>query len=218
MKTNASHLSATLIAFCLATVAFISLSACSTLHRSRESGYDNAHGGPGFSPDRKAFDREQSAGELGIKGHLSDDDVSAVDSHTRLRKSEALLVGRRERDQYFKNKPYMRNDVDGLEFLALDSFEDRNRWLNAHGIYGADTPHKPEIQALVDLNDITTGMTKQAVRDSWGEPELVEVAGNPLYGNERWAYSEQLPSSDGFQTEKRIVYFEGGRVTGWERH
>jgi outer membrane protein assembly factor BamE (lipoprotein component of BamABCDE complex) len=112
----------------------------------------------------------------------------------------------------------MRSDADRLQFLALDNFDERNQWLTSHGVYGSDTPNKPEIQALIEINDITVGMTKQAVRDSWGEPELVEVAGNPLYGNERWGYSEQLPSSEGFQSEKRIVYFEGGRVIGWERH
>ncbi len=134
-----------------------------------------------------------------------------------LAKVENALEGRREREQYFKNKPYMHSDQDRLAFLALDKFEERAQWLAAHGISGSTTPHAPEIQALVDINDITVGMTKQAVRDSWGEPELVEVAGNPLYGNERWAYSEQLPSTEGFQTEKRTIYFSNGRVAGWER-
>ena len=204
--------------FLVMTMAALAMSSCSTFHRSRESGYDAAKAGLGDSRDRKAYDRERSANELGLQGRLSDDNLDVVDMHTRLRRAEEHFEGKRERDQYYKNKPYMRTDADRIEFLALDSFEDRNRWLGTHGVYGSDTPNKPEIQALVDINDITVGMTKQAVRDSWGEPELVEIAGNPLYGNERWGYSEQLPSSDGFQTEKRQVYFEGGRVIGWERH
>jgi hypothetical protein len=194
-------------------------SGCTTFHRSPASGYDAfSRGGPGLSRDRRAMDREQSANELGLQGSLSSDEIEAVDLHTRLRKAEDALEGAREREQYYKNKPYMGSDADRLNFLALETFKDRNQWLTAHGIFGADTPNTPEIQALIDINDITVGMTKQAVRDSWGEPEIVEVAGNPLYGNERWAYSEQLPSSEGFQTEKRVVYFEGGRVIGWERH
>jgi hypothetical protein len=201
--------------------ASLVLGGCASMHRSQASGYDAfSRGGPGLRRDRKSYDREQSANELGLnqESNLSGDDVSAVDTRTRLRKAEAMLEGKREREQYFKNKPYIRNDRDRLQFLALDNFEDRGKWLTAHGVFGTDTPNAPEIQALIDINDLTTGMTKQAVKDSWGEPELVEVAGNPLYGNERWAYSEQLPSSEGFQTEKRIVYFEGGRVIGWERH
>lgn len=200
-------------------LALLLCSCSSTFHRSRESGYSPSRVSQGFSRDRKAYERERSANELGLQSaDLSNDDIEAVDTRTRLRRAEERLEGKREREQYYKNKPYMRSDADRLEFLALDNYDERNQWLAGRGIYGNDTPNKPEIQALIDINDITVGMTKQAVRDSWGEPELVEVAGNPLYGNERWGYSEQLPSSEGFQTEKRIVYFEGGRVIGWERH
>lgn len=148
----------------------------------------------------------------------SGDYAEAMAVRSLLKKLEARLEGKRERDQYFKNKPYMKSDRDRIEFLSLDNYDDRNHWLTAHGVFGTETPNAPEIQALIEINDITVGMTKQAVRDSWGEPELVEVAGNPLYGNERWAYREQLPSSEGFQTEKRMVYFEAGRVIGWDRH
>ncbi len=209
------------VALTLIATAAVGLCGCTSMHRSQASGYNAfSHEAPGFSRDRKFYDREKSTNELGLAQHsnLSGEEVSAVDARTRLRKAEAMLEGKRERDQYFKNKPYLRNDFDRLQFLSLDNFADRGRWLTSHGVFGTDTPNAPEIQALIDINDLTTGMTKQAVKDSWGEPELVEVAGNPLYGNERWAYNEQLPSSDGFQTEKRIVYFEGGRVIGWERH
>lgn len=183
----------TLISLAALVAASLATTGCSTLQRSSASGYES-RGAPGFGPDRQI---------------VYGDDAST------LRRAEALLEGRRERDQYFKNKPYIRTDAERLELLSLGSFEERARWLEAHGIFGPQTAPPPEVQALIDVNDITLGMTKQAVRDSWGEPELVEVAGNPLYGNERWAYSEQLPSTEGFQTEKRIVYFEGGRVVGW---
>lgn len=189
--------------------------SCASFNRSRESGYRSSQG---FSRDRKAFDRERSANEMGLQGSLSGDELDAVDMRTRLRRAEEHLEGKREREQYYKNKPYMRSDADRLQFLALDNYDDRNQWLTQHSVFGTDTPNRPEIQALIEINDITVGMTKAAVRESWGEPELVEVAGNPLYGNERWGYSEQLPSSEGFQTEKRVVYFEGGRVVGWQRH
>ena len=176
--------------------AFIVLSVgCSTFERSRQSGYESRDA-RGLGPARE---------------------VSEANEPATLKRAEKNLEGRREREQYFKNKPYLKNDHERLALLSLGSFEERARWLDAHGISANGTPHSPEMQALIDINDITLGMTKQAVRDSWGEPELVEVAGNPLYGNERWAYSEQLPSTEGFQTEKRIVYFEGGRVSGWNK-
>ena len=219
MKIITLKLAARSLAALLA--ATFSLNGCSSMQRSKASGYDSYSSGtgPAFSRDRKAYDRDQSANELRLQqdSNLSSDDVAALDARTRLRKAEAMLEGKRERDQYFKNKPYMKNDRDRLQFLSLDNFDDRNKWLTNRGVFGTETPNAPEIQALIEINDITTGMTKQAVKDSWGEPELVEVAGNPLYGNERWAYSEQLPSSEGFKAEKRVVYFEGGRVIGWEK-
>ena len=53
--------------------------------------------------------------------------------------------------------------------------------------------------------------------ESWGEPEAVEVAGSQLYGNEKWVYTEYVPSSEGYQKEERVVIFEGGKVVGWQR-
>jgi hypothetical protein len=143
---------------------------------------------------------------------------TAASLRKALNQAENNLQGKREREQYFKYKPYMKNDRERLEFLGLDSYETRQRWLNAKGVLASMTLHNPQTQALVDANDIAVGMTKQAVRDSWGEPDLVEVSGNPIYGNERWHFSEQSPSTDGYQTKKRVVYFESGRVVGWESH
>jgi hypothetical protein len=147
---------------------------------------------------------------------LNSHETEVVNTRIALKKAEKALEGKREREQYYKNKPYLRNDRERLEFLGLSSFEARNRWLNARGIHASSVTHSPEFQALVDVNDITLGMTKQAVRDSWGEPDLVEVAGNPLYGNERWHYSEQTSSTEGYRSQQRMVYFDSGRVSGWE--
>jgi hypothetical protein len=37
-----------------------------------------------------------------------------------------------------------------------------------------------------------------------------------MYGYERWNYHRFTPGSDGYQKENRVVYFESGRVVGWE--
>lgn len=52
------------------------------------------------------------------------------------------------------------------------------------------------------------GMNKDEVLNSWGKPTRVEVAGNPLYENERWLYSVHGTS--------KYIYFESGTVQGWE--
>lgn len=197
----------------LATLA----SSCTSLQRSAASGYLYRDADPNLSRERRSEERLASAKEMGWDTQdLDDDRAEALDRRVSVKKAERTLEGKREREQYYRNKPYMRNDRERLEFLGIDSFEARARWLNAKNIGGPTTSHPPEIQSLVDINDITVGMTKQAVRDSWGEPELVEVAGNPMYGNERWHFTEQTQSAEGYHSQKRIVYFESGRVIGWE--
>ncbi len=191
---------------------------CASLSRSSKSGYSSYGKVQGDRPDRRTQDRLKSQQELGFTDdEMNSDERALVADRSALRNLEKQLEGKRETEQYYKNKPYMRSDRERMAFLAVDGYENRQRWLERKGINGAQTAPTAPIQALIEVNDITIGMTKQAVRDSWGEPELVEVAGNPVYGNERWAYSEQVPSSDGYMTEHRLVYFESGRVVGWEK-
>lgn len=59
-------------------------------------------------------------------------------------------------------------------------------------------------------------MPAEYVKKSWGEPVNIEVSGNPIYRNERWQYNKQVATPQGYKQEKRYVYFEGGRVVGWE--
>jgi hypothetical protein len=200
-------------------LGFVFISGCAGMQRSTASGYAHRDSDPNMNAlDRRTEQRDRSAREMGFKSSddLTDNQAEAVDRRITLSKAERALEGKREREQYFKNKPYMKNDRERLDFLNQDSFEARARWLNSKNIGGPTTAHPSEIQALVDINDITLGMTKQAVRDSWGEPELVEVAGNPMYGNERWHYTEQTSSTEGYHTQHRMVYFDAGRVSGWE--
>ncbi len=203
--------------FALALAATLAV-GCTSLTRSTQSGYANRDQEPNLGRDRRATEKLATMRELGFadESDLSRRDEAMIYARTKLTKAERALEGKREREQYFRNKPFMRSDRERLEFLSLENYDERQRWLNAKGIHGSTTPHAPEIQALVDINDITVGMTKNAVRDSWGEPELVEVAGNPIYGNERWHYSEQTSSTEGYRTQQRLVYFESGRVVGWE--
>ncbi len=73
----------------------------------------------------------------------------------------------------------------------------------------------PSVSKLVEQNDIALGMKKEAVRESWGEPDYVEVSGNPKFENERWRFSVPIKTSAGYHFEERFVYFERGHVIGW---
>lgn len=133
-----------------------------------------------------------------------------------LKRREKMIEGRSEREDYYQAKPHLRSDGERLEYLSLSSPESRDRYLKSRGVEGDQITHPVDMQTLIDENDVAKGMTKQAVKEAWGPPDDVEVAGNPIYGNERWKYSEQVTSSEGYMTEKRTVIFEAGRVVGWE--
>ncbi len=213
MKRTSSRL-LKIICFSL-VLAVTGSTGCVSLERSVKSGYahtfdDNSYVGPG----RRAREVSSVRQELYSEGLWANGD--SVSLRLALKRAEQELVARKEREQYFVNKPYMRNDRERLEFLSLPTYEDRERWLQERGIGPDSDNFPPYVKALIEVNDIAIGFTKKAVRASWGEPELIEVAGNPIYGNERWHYSDYSSSPDGYRSLKRIVYFESGVVVGWE--
>ena len=204
------------VAMILFSVAMLVLaSGCTSLSRSNRSGYEYRGGDDArartVEDDRRSFERESAQEELGAASSEKSVAIRQV-----LKRAEKDLEGKSEREQYYKAKPYLSNDLERLQFLRLDSTASRDRFLNSKGINGDQVSHPPAMQSLVEQNDIAAGMTRKAVKESWGPPDDVEVAGNPIYGNERWKYSEQVTSSEGYMTEKRTVFFESGRVVGWE--
>lgn len=198
----------------LSTVVVFSLAGCAMFDRSVSSGYayrESETKQATVQSDRKQYEREAAQGEL---GGLSSENALAY--RQLLKRQEKTLEGKSEREQYYKAKPYLKNDAERLQFLRLQSTGARDQFLHSKGINGDQISHPPEMQSLIEQNDIGAGMTRQAVKEAWGAPDEVEVAGNPIYGNERWKYQEQVTSREGYMTERRTVYFESGRVVGWE--
>jgi hypothetical protein len=202
-------------------------SACSLLQNQpdRSAGNHALHprferGDDSLESERDNALRENAAGELGFDNsrELTPGQRRAITERAALTQAEKTLETKREREQYYRYKPLLSDDRERLEFIRIGSYEGRARWLQAHGVPDRANSRSSEELTLIEANDIGVGMTKQAVRDSWGDPEMVEVAGNPMYGNERWKYSKYLSSSEGYQGETRLIYFEGGRVVGWEKH
>ncbi len=72
-----------------------------------------------------------------------------------------------------------------------------------------------QIHQALRLGELTLGMEKDDVLSVWGQPRAVESAGDPQVGNQRWIYLNGL-SENWSIGPKRIVYFEAGRVSGWE--
>lgn len=73
-----------------------------------------------------------------------------------------------------------------------------------------------EINEALKHQDIVMGMPMEDVVRAWGDPADVQVAGDPYNGNQKWTYFSGLSSTWSLKSG-RIVYFESGRVVGWDR-
>lgn len=191
------------------------LCACSSFRRSSGSGYA---GQSGTRPALSGAENSRIASELGYSPHedLSADQMEAIDKRRRLRQLEARLESKREKEQYSKILPWLESDDEKIEFLSMSGLEGRQAWINSRGIWRRAQGPDDTAKTIIDAGDIAVGMAMDHVRRSWGEPQSVEVSGNPIYKNERWKYVRFQSSPDGYRQEKRFVYFEGGRVVGWE--
>lgn len=160
---------------------------------------------------------EKYAYELGFdpKKGLTPEQRESVLNRRKVRELERTLDSAKERQHYSKILPLIETDNEKIEYLTIDSIEGRQAWVNRNKIWSRQKSN-PEFLELVEAQDIAVGMSADLVRKSWGEPESVEVSGNEVYKNERWRYTRDVPTPNGYKRERRFVFFEGGRVVGWE--
>lgn len=160
---------------------------------------------------------EKYAYELGFdaKKQLSRSQKIQIDQRKKLRILERSLDSQKERVQYSKVLPWLNTDEEKNEFLSIPSIEGRQAWINKNRIWSRAKNLK-DFSDVMEAQDIAMGMPADYVKRSWGEPDGIEVSGNPIYKNERWKYLKQISTPQGYRQEKRQVYFEGGRVVGWE--
>ena len=111
-----------------------------------------------------------------------------------------MLLPQPEVNEPSRRLPTAVSDLDNLEMLLLNEQQ-------------PIASQAPDADAEDQLR---LGMPKQFVKRYFGRPNVVEVAGNPVYGNERWIYERKVSTLDGYYTEKKVIYFEGGRIVGWE--
>lgn len=190
----------------LSILALVFLCSCSSFQRHSESGYAD----PQKSSSRPAGSHRVS--DSPAKGRK----MPTLSDKTRLQNLENSLNTKKEVEQYSKMLPYFKSEQEQMEFLSLGEFEARQQWLNQHNFMNRPAQVTTEMKELVEAQDITLGMPQTLVKKSWGEPDVVEVSGNPAFRNERWRYNKYVSTSDGYKPEKKVVYFEGGRVVGWE--
>jgi hypothetical protein len=162
-------------------------------------------------------DLERYAYELGFdpRQGLNNEEREAVYNRRRVRELERSLNSQKERAQYSKILPLLETDQEKIDLLTIESVEGRQSWINRNKVWSRVKPNK-KFTELVEAQDIAMGMSTDLVKKSWGEPESVETSGNELYRNERWRYTRDIATPNGYRRERRFVYFEGGRVVGWE--
>jgi hypothetical protein len=110
---------------------------------------------------------------------------------------------------YQKYRDKMSSTSERIYFLQLPSFE-RADYIQYKGLaeVSSSVYSAFESRQAIRQADILLGMSKDDVLESWGRPARVEVAGNPSFENERWLYSTNGAT--------KYIYFEAGRVEGWE--
>lgn len=111
-----------------------------------------------------------------------------------------------EFQHYSRYKDKLENISEKIYFLRLKNVRARDEYLYGKGIY-AEKGSSPQEEEAIRNRDILLGMSKEAVSRSWGRPVRVDVAGDPSFENERWAFYRA--------GRVQYIYFESGRVQGW---
>ena len=184
------------------------LFGCNGLQRSQGSGY-----GASSPSNRSGWNKSSSVMSSTNSVPQSGPELSI---RSRLRQAEGNLTLRKELDQYSKWLPWFRNDEEKLEFLSQNGFEFRQRWLVDNNMEGRVQRVTEDVKTLLEAKDIAVGMPDQFVKQSWGEPDLVEVSGKPEFRNYRWTYNRYVSTNDGYKQERKVVFVEGGKVVGWD--
>lgn len=197
--------------------------ACGHIQRHTKSGYYDYADGGYIAKDH--FEAKQNHEYnlakhqigLGNKSNLTEAQHQRVLEQLQLQKLESQLTTKRQKRLYYDNKPYM-SKAQMIQFLSLDTEAQRKSYLMSQQIQAPQMEnYSAEITELIEGNELALGMTKDMVKQSWGEPDLIEYAGNPIYQNEKWSYKTTSPSLNGYVHENRVIIFESGRVAGWTK-
>lgn len=206
-----------MVKFFVLIFALSGLSACSLFDiSSRERTYDASQELKEYYSERRGEERRYAQRQLGRSPASTED--GQVETRILLNRLEKQISTQSEKSIYYRFKPYLPSDNARIEFLRQPSLDAKTEWLRRRQISTENVEHPPAIQDMINNNDICIGMTRQAVQESWGEADLREIAGNPIYGNERWKYTASKSNESGFIQETRYVFFEGGVVSGWEKY
>lgn len=185
---------------CLCLI-IMGLGGCAQLQRSSGSGY-----APGSEGPQRL---ESSSGQkTTLPVSLSTDE--------RIVELEKRLLSQREKEHYSRLLPWFESKDERLNYLAEPNLTEKEKFAQTFGLWRRAQNPSATTLALVRSQDIALGMPQVYVRQAWGEPQKIEISGDPYFKNERWKYVRQVTTPQGFRQEKRTVFFEGGQVAGWD--
>lgn len=199
------------------------ITACTHISRSPQSGYTSDTGISTFNSSSLLGTRDLPTQRILAELGMSDEDLMKPEAQLKfqhaiaIKNLESQLTDEREKKQYFQNIPWFKDTQEQLEFLKQNGYYARQTWLRKKGVGKRPVEIDKNTEELIAAKDIALGMPLDLVKRSWGTPDSIEVAGNAMYGNQRWRYKRYTPTSDGYHLQSRIIYFESGKVAGWEQ-
>lgn len=196
--------------FVLTGFMLLTLVGCSGFQRSPGSGY--APGSSGSKSSNSSSDMNPtpgaSANGLSLPANLTVEE--------RIAEFEKRLISQREKEHYSRLLPWFESKEERLNYLLEPNLNSKEKFAQDFGIWKRAQNPSATVLALVRGQDIALGMPQIYVRQSWGEPQKIEISGDPYFKNERWKYVRQVSTPQGFRQERRTVFFEGGKVAGWD--
>ncbi len=207
-----------LILFTSTAAASSLTTSCAIFERNQDSGYSTVRPTKGnFKVSSKDSNKQVLDSKLtmeDLKNYTGLQNSSVLKG--KLRTLENSISSKKEVEQYSKYLPWFESEQEKINFLSLPGFEAKQDWINENKLMNRNSDKVSEMKDVIDAQDISLGMPQDLVKKSWGDPDAVDVSGNPQFKNERWRYNKYVSTQDGYKLEKKLVYFEGGKVVGWE--
>jgi hypothetical protein len=134
-----------------------------------------------------------------------------VNSLSKELRDKEMALSPMEYEEYMQNKEVFENVSEQVYFLDL-SVAERKTYLQdrREGNKGSAEQFTQNFgfrNPAPGGNDIEVGMAKDQVIERMGRPYRVDVAGDVKYQNERWTFYDN--------GRLKSVYFESGKVNGW---
>lgn len=200
------------------SIASSLFAGCAMFERNQDSGYSTARPSKGnFKVTSKDSNKQVLDSKITMENlkNYSGLQNSAL-LKGKLRTLENSIASKKEVEQYSKYLPWFESEQEKISFLSLPGFEAKQDWINENKLMNRNSDKVSEMKEVIEAQDISLGMPQDLVKKSWGDPDAVDVSGNPQFKNERWRYNKYVSTQDGYKLEKKLVYFEGGKVVGWE--